>query len=107
LPDLAFAALLFLRVLPAVRFGKYTPMRSKDKRVQILINGELSMSPKQQAEAMDSTSAPAAAARCNSAMAVIAALPVWRNCEQATCGTMQSSMMHLTSISNSTWLQLQ
>lgn len=24
----------------AVRFGKYTPMRSKDKKVHILINGE-------------------------------------------------------------------
>jgi hypothetical protein len=34
-PDLAAAA----ADLPAVRFGKYTPMRSKDKRVQILING--------------------------------------------------------------------
>jgi hypothetical protein len=37
--------LLILLMPPVVRFGKYTPMRSKDKRVQILINGELSMSP--------------------------------------------------------------
>jgi len=27
-------------LLCAVRFGKYTPMRSKDKKVQICINGE-------------------------------------------------------------------
>lgn len=29
-----------LHVCLAVRFGKYTPMRSKDKKVQIFVNGE-------------------------------------------------------------------
>jgi hypothetical protein len=77
-------------------------MRSKDKRVQILINGELSRSqaPSRSMEILGTYGA--AAALCYSA---VAAQHCWHGivCVSNLREAMKCSIQHLTSIGNSMW----